>query len=324
MTEIAQPLQEKITKIRDVYAELGISSDKIINELRRCNAVDRIIRNNPILSRWGLSLEELYKLMQEKTIAQFGAFLGSQEDFRKVYVLSLSVPIEAYVATEHQMAINSKAAALTSIQNDQLRQCFIAGQLSPYNKIGDWATVRSGKAFVPDDKVHDGVIVVEPHNLATYGLLFDCTVIADFEENRDEPYIIQKGDLLISTKHPWTMTVVTKIDGMVMVAGKDVLIVRIQADYTGEFMKVVLDSEAGQRMIHAFCPLCTSEITPAMVEAFYLPEVNSAVRQRITQQYRQAADSCHNKILTARRLLEDEEAELASFYACSEGNCVIE
>ena len=323
MTDTEQTLQEKIIEIRKIYTELGFPLDKITNELERCNAIDLIIRNNPLLSRWGLSQEELYGVMQKKTIDQFGSFLGNQEDFFKIYTMSLSVPIEAYIAEEKQSLTESNGYASVWTQDDRLRQYFMNGQLSIYNTIGRWATVRSGKNFGSDDTVHEGAIVVEPHNLATYGLLFDRTVIAGFNENSDEPYSIQMGDLLIGKKYPWTMTVVTKIDGMVMVAGKDVLIVRPQAAYTAEFMKIILDSEMGQRMMHTFCPLPTSEITISMIEAFCLPEVKVAVLQRITKQYGYATESCYSKILIARRLLEDEESELASLCACSETAFVI-
>jgi hypothetical protein len=66
MTDTEQTLQEKIIEIRKIYTELGFPLDKITNELERCNAIDLIIRNNPLLSRWGLSQEELYGVMQKK------------------------------------------------------------------------------------------------------------------------------------------------------------------------------------------------------------------------------------------------------------------
>lgn len=85
-------MNEKCKDIKERYEKEGwLDEGEIVKELFRAQIVDTMVSANPKFRQWGLSLDELFELMNEYTTPYFGLYKGTIEQFGRLYPHSLRV-----------------------------------------------------------------------------------------------------------------------------------------------------------------------------------------------------------------------------------------
>ncbi len=122
----------------------------------------------------------------------------------------------------------------------------------PKVKIKDIAEVFRGKSILRGDMAVGDIAVLNISDIEDGEIDYKNLKTIDDDERKIKRYELETGDVILSSRGTSIKLAVFERQEKVVIASANLMVIRAKADFLGEYIKIFLESPAGQALIKSF------------------------------------------------------------------------